>query len=238
MPPRDEENTRILIQIAGDIGETREGIANLKENVNTLTEDFKVVKEQIAVTVKQPECTQRHVAVAHSLDAMKKDLIAEIKRVPTGVTHTALTPDVIQAYQSARGKGELTGPFVIPPAMPNQPLTVEDVENAIEEKKEEKAEKKRKAVTFWLATISTGVALFSGCAVGIYRMVTFMNKLEETMSVNTQEVRSEIQKTKNKVIYVHVKPDGSIIVPTPQDERPPLPPRTFKKIVGKKGISR
>lgn len=210
MPSRDEENTRILIQIAGDIGETREGIVNLKENVGTLSEDFRDVKDQLTQTVKQHECTQRHVVVAQSLDAMKKDLIDEIKKVPTGTNHPAITPEMLRAASAP---------------------TVQEVEKALEERKEEKADKKRKAVTFWLATISTGIALFSGCALGIYKMVTFMNKVETTVAGNTKEVRSEIQKNHNKIVYVTVpvmmRPDSGVI-------RIDNPDRKIRKVIPKK----
>lgn len=229
MPPRDTED--VLIRIAGDIGQTRAGIDHLKEG-------FKEVKEKLDETVKQITCDNRHEELDVSLSKLKLEIVAEIKRSATGEYHRALTPEVMRAYQTAHARGDLTGPFTIPLKPLEQPLTVGDVEAAIEERKEEKAEKKRKAVTFWLASISAGVALLSGCAIGIYKLVSVMNKLETVVTTGTQEVRSEMARTKKQIVYVDkivtVRPDGGVVSAAPHIDPAlsPKPPR--RKVAAKK----
>lgn len=182
MPPKDVDTLQILVQIAGDIGETRGDIASLKGNVESITEDFKDVKDQLSQTVAKPECTQRHVVVAQSLDAMKKELIAEIKKTPTN-----------QGYPAVGSK-----------------LTMKEVEENLEQRKEVKAERKRRVVTFWLITVSTITTLLGGCALGLYKMSIFLNKLEETVSNGTQQVRSELKNSNNRIIYVTSSADAGL----------------------------
>lgn len=192
MPPgKDSDTLQILVQIAGDIGETRGDIASLKENVGSITDDFREVKEQLAQTVTKPECTQRHVVVAQSLDAMKKDILAELKK-PSGM-HQAITPEMLRAAAAP---------------------TLQEIEEALNQKKEEVAEKKRRAVTFWLATLSAGAALLGGTAVGVYKLVIFMSKLENAVSIQSDEMKSEIRRAKN-VVYVRLPAnvDRGIVVP-------------------------
>lgn len=191
-PVKDIDTLQILVQIAGDVGETRGDIVSLKNNVSTITEDFREVKEQLAQTVTKPECTQRHVVVAQSLDAMKKDILAEIKK-PTG-HFNAITPEMIRAA--------------------NAP-TMSEIEETLALKNENNAEKKRKLITFWLITLSTGITLISLCIVGVYKFVLFMDKLENVVTSQSDEVRSEIRKAKQNVVYVQVasSPDSGITLP-------------------------
>jgi hypothetical protein len=211
------QNTSILMEIAGNIGETRSDISNLKDNVSGLTGDFKDVKEQLSKAVMDDECTMRHVAVAKSLEAMKKDIVAEIKKVPTGQDHKIITPAMIREYQAALQRGDSEGPYLPSAQMKDNKITVADVEAAFEEKQEAKAEKKRRLFSFWLAAISTAVTLIGGCAVGFYKIAIYINRLESAISSNTQEVRSEIQKSQPKVVYIKtptvVYPDSGVPEP-------------------------
>jgi hypothetical protein len=181
MPPIEKDTLQILVQIAGDIGETRGDIASLKDNVGSITEDFKEVKDQLTRTVTKPECTQRHVIVAKSIDTMRQEILAEFKK-PTG-NFSAVTPAMLKA--------------AVAPSL-------QEIETALEQKNSEKVDKKRRAVTFWLITLSTATALLGGCAVGIYNFVLFMNKLENVVSTQSEEVKSEFRKAKNNIVYVQM----------------------------------
>jgi len=205
MPPKDE-TLQILVQIAGDIGETRGDIASLKSNVDTITEDFKEVKDQLSGTVTKPECTQRHVVVSQSLDSMKKDILAEIRK-PSGM-HQKITPEMLRAAAAP---------------------TMQEIEESLNQKKESIADKKRKAITFWLVTISTVVALLSGCVVGVYKFVLFMDNLENVVSTKSDEVKYALKKSQNSnnVVYIRVPASPDVGLPAPL----PVPP---KKAVPKK----
>jgi hypothetical protein len=188
-PTKDADTLQILVQIAGDIGETRGDIASLKGSVESITEDFRDVKEQLSQTVTKPECTQRHVIVAQSLDAMKKELIAEIKK-PSGLYPT------------------ITASMLREAAAP----TMREIEDTLKQKKEIAIDKKRKTVTFWLITLSTATALLGGCAVGLYKMAILLNRLEETVLNNTQQVKSELKNNNHRIIYVTSSPDAGISI--------------------------
>jgi hypothetical protein len=76
----------ILYQIAKDVGETKEGIDNLKD--------------QFEGTVSKGECTQRHVVVANSIAALKNELIAEFKK-GTGQAYPAVTGKMLEKKHNA-----------------------------------------------------------------------------------------------------------------------------------------
>jgi hypothetical protein len=146
------------------------------------------------------------------------------------------------AYQQARQVGDLTGPFVIPyREVPREqtdtgPITVTEMENAIEQRKEERAEKRKKAVTFWLATISTASVLIGGCAIGVYKVVLFMEKINNTVAAQGQEIRAASQNTP-KVVYVKVPDQNMAYTPGPDDGQyryvRPVPKKIEKKITKK-----
>jgi len=81
--PADKD---LLYQIATDVGETRAGVDNLKE--------------QFEGTVGKGECTQRHVVVAQSIESLKKELVAEFKK-GTGQAHPAITDKMLEKKRNA-----------------------------------------------------------------------------------------------------------------------------------------
>lgn len=188
-PLKETDALQILVQIAGEIGETRGDIASLKSNVDTITEDFKEVKNKIEQSVTKPECTQRHVVIAQSLDAMKKDILTEMKK-PSGL-YQAVTPKMMR---------DAAAP------------TMQEIEANLIKKKEEAIEKRRKHITFWLITISTVIALLGVCTAAVYKFVLFMDKLENVVATKSDEVRSEVRKAQNRVVYVQapIDPDSGV----------------------------
>lgn len=100
MPSRDDD-AGFLVQIACDIGETREGVNNLKENVNILADDVREIRDKLSKTVRQDECTQRHVAVASGLKELKQELITEFKR-STGGGYPKITPEMVKEQEEKR----------------------------------------------------------------------------------------------------------------------------------------
>jgi len=219
MSPRDEEsNTKILIQIAGDIGRTREATETLKDNYATLTEDVKEIKEQLGKTVTAPECVEKHRQVSRTMEVVKADIIAEIKKSGTGAAYPAITSEMLKAAATP---------------------SVQEMAAALEEKAEEKKEKRRKVLVAWLAIITAVTGLFSGGAWGVYKIAIFANKLETMVVAGTEEVRSEIKSNKGqKVVYVKGPgiplPDGDLLLPpAPLPKHEPSP----KKMPAKKGKS-
>ena len=220
MPPRDEE---LLVRIADDIGQTKEGIKNLKEGLRE-------VKNKLDNTVKQVTCDEKHEALGAALSSLKDEIVKEIKKTPTGMNNPALTPEVIEAYRVAHQRGDLTGPFSIPRVMPDQPLTVADVEQAIEEHKEEKFEKRKKAITFWLATISGLIGLIGSCSVVSYKAFKMASKLEASVEASSKEIKSEFKRNNSRqVVYVQVPiyPDARVVEPAVPPRR--LPGKAIKK---------
>lgn len=209
MPPSDE-TTKILIQIAGDIGRTREATETLKDNYTTLSEnvkeEFKDIKGQLEGMVTATQCENKHRQVSHSMEIVKSDIIEEIKKNSSGTDFPAVTHEMLKAASAP---------------------SVQEIEAILEERKEEKKEKRRKVWTFWIAIISTVATLLVGGSVGLYKIVLFASKLENTVTAGTEEVRSEIKKSKNsKIIYVSVPvpvksngDDSDTAVPEP------VPPR-------------
>jgi len=225
MSPRDEENnTRILIQIAGDIGRTREATETLKDNYATLTEDVKEIKEQLGKTVTAPECVEKHRQVSRTMEVVKADIIAEIKKSGTGAAYPAITSEMLKAAATP---------------------SVQEMATALEEKAEEKKEKRRKTLATWIAIIGGITGLFTGGAWGVYQIAVYTAKLENIISSGTQEVRSELKKNKtSKIIYVSVPvssaPDGDSVdsyTPAPPDPTSHKTPHKTSKSPSKKSTS-
>jgi len=221
MSPRDEEsNTKILIQIAGDIGRTREATETLKDNYATLTEDVKEIKEQLGKTVTAPECVEKHRQVSKTMEIVKGEIIAEIHKNNTGPSHPAVTQAMIKAA---------TAP------------TVQEMATALEEKEEEKKEKRRKLLITWLSIVTALSGLVVTGAYGVYRVAIFASKLETMVTTGTQEVQSELRKNKTTKTVILKFPglpaDGDSFTepdsPAPLDPTVPVSPK--KKIPAKKG---
>lgn len=216
--PASDENTKILIQIAGDIGRTREATETLKENYSILTEDVKEIKDQLSKTVTTPECVEKHRQVSRTMEVVKGEIIAEIKKSGTGTSHPAVTHEMLKAASAP---------------------SVKEMADALEEKAEEKKEKRRKVIVTWLSIITAISGLIVGGVVGAYKIAVFANKLESTVSASTEEVKSELKKSKNnnsKIVYIKipvpVNSDGDGILEPNLD--PPYNPGTKNKKVPKR----
>jgi len=201
MAPEDRNTTQILIQIAGDIGRTREATETLKDQQSVITDDIKDIKAQLSHTVKTPTCDERHRQVSRSMEIVKGEIIQEIKRSGSSLGHQAITTEMMRSASAP---------------------TVQEMETALEEKAEARKEKRRKVLIAWLAIISTVSGLFVGGAIGVYKFAVFANKLEAMVTTSNQEVRSEIKNSKlRKVVYVKDPTPPDVDEPTP----PPLPPK-------------
>jgi hypothetical protein len=87
-----------LNEIHIHMGETRKGIANLESAVSGVQRELRSLNQG---TVKRLECTERHVIVARSvnaldskLDGIKGDVLA-IRR-QTGKEHAVITPEMLR----------------------------------------------------------------------------------------------------------------------------------------------
>lgn len=209
MPLKDGEHTQILIQIASDIGETRGVIDHLKDNVDVLTDEIKDVKLQITQNIKRPECTERHVIVANSIESLKKELVAEFKKVPTGQYHPVVTPEMLREELVKR-----------------------------EEEQEKFAdlivEKRRKSVLFWITLISIISSLAGGVVAVMWKTFSYLNKIDETVNTTSNELRKEIKTAETRqprIIYVKVNSTdaGNVGVDDTASQIPKVPKRAAKK---------
>jgi hypothetical protein len=198
MPLKDGEHTQILIQIASDIGETRAGVDNLKSHVDELSDDIKDVKTQMARTVNRPECTERHIIVANSIESLKKELVAEFKKVPTGQHYPILTPERVKEELRKR-----------------------------EEEQEKFADmivdKKRKSVMFWITLASILFSLSGGVVVLMWKAFSYLNKIDETVNTTSTELRKEIKTAESRqprVVYIKVNSvDAGVFTDEPQTHK-------------------
>jgi hypothetical protein len=182
MSPRDDTQTRILIQISGDIGEARAGINNLKDNLSNVTDDIKDMKDKLVETVNKEDCTMRHRIVADSITGLKKDIIAEFKRSPSK-EYVQITNDMLRH---------------------NKQPTIEEIEEELQKKEEERAEKKRKQITFWLTSIVAAFTLITSFSIGLYRLFSYVSRLDANLTSTSSELRKEIQYNKqSKIVYIH-----------------------------------
>jgi hypothetical protein len=182
IPSDDTTQTRILMKIAEDIGETKADIGNLKDNVDALTANFQEVKEKVGQSMTRRECLSRHTELKSDLAVMKDSLVKEIKKVPTGEQHPVVTKAMIKEAS-------------IP--------SIEEVEEALEIRREEKAGKRRETINSWLTVILTSSAVLTGGAVGIYKLVGIINKLETAVINNTGEMKAKLDNVQTRVVFVN-----------------------------------
>ena len=79
MASREEDITGVLIQIAGDIGQTREGIVNLKNSYTQVVADVGDIKRRLSDTVKVTDCANKHKEIETSLSGLQTALVTEIR---------------------------------------------------------------------------------------------------------------------------------------------------------------
>ena len=210
MPPGDD-NTKILIQIASDIGRQAEATENLKDTYNKVSEDIGEIKQQLAKTVTVPECQDKHRQVSHTIEILKNEIIMEIKKSGTGAGYQAITHQMLKAASAP---------------------TVSEIEQALEDRKAEKKVRSRKAFYYLVVIVSALSTMLVGISVFVYRAVLFGSKLEAAVSSGMDEVRAEIKNSKNKVYVVKATvPPGADVVIEPTDPLTitPTPPRKAPK---------
>jgi len=89
---------------------------------------------------------------------------------------------------------------------------------------------------FYLSAAGGLIALLGGFGAGVYKIITYMNKIDERMTVQTQEIKKERQQ--QRVVYVPVPQPNTAhttVVPDETDPDPPVPP---KRVITKKAVKK
>lgn len=190
----DDKLTAILLQV----GET-------KGKVSGMCDDLAHIKGKMSSVVTRTECTGKHKmmeeALARTLGEVKQELrqgIAEIKQKTTGQAHPAITPEMLRAAAAA----------------PPHDLTPEEMEAALAARAEDRAEKRRKLITWYLGTAVVGLGLLGTIGTFVWKTVLTLDKVQQTMASQPTALRREIEQAaakQQKVVYVRVP------VPQPKD---------------------
>lgn len=203
--PTEKEEKALYQQIGGmasDITHIKDTVAVIADKVDSVVTTTAVLDKQ---AVKNPECTQRHVAIAQSLSMMKSELIAELKK-GTGNYPSVAAITHAGAVQGAPGMAELSQKL---DAVLQQPTpTFDEFRAQLDALTEQKTEKKRKTVQFFLAVILGSITLISALGACAVKVLSYMNAMQATMVQQTEqqrEIQRELHK-KPKVIYL--KPDA------------------------------
>lgn len=99
--PQDDALNEILIHM----GETRKGVSNLETSMSGVRQELNELNQG---TVKRPECTERHVVVARSINAVTEKLddikgdVMAIRR-NTGKEYPAITPSMLKGGDGKKG---------------------------------------------------------------------------------------------------------------------------------------
>jgi hypothetical protein len=192
------DDAKILIQIAGDVGETREGIRGLKQDVR----DIKLQLDQVVTT---QECGQKHKEVHDGIKGMRDQLLGEFKR-GTNQANPAVTAAMLKS---------------------GEPATVQQIEAHLEERRIDKAARRRSVLAAWLGIVSLITGLLVGGVVGAYKFAVFASRLETLVQQGNEEVRAEVKASNRQVqprrIYLSdPAPDAALAPP----KIAPAPPRT------------
>jgi hypothetical protein len=209
-----------LSMILVHVGETRKGIKRLEGDVREVKESISTLQSS---TVRKDECAQRHVVVAQSINSLDTDLkeirdgVREIKKSGTGTGYAAV--DV-----------QPPAPAPLPPA-PTTSGVFTPPKEVVEEVLDQRQEKTRKNLTFWLATIGTVGSLLSAGAVGIYKLVKYLDRVDRMVELNTKESEATRQEIKEqlkrelqpKVVYVRAGTSDAGVAPPPKRPRRRVP---------------
>jgi len=220
--------TTILLAIKGEVGET-------KGKVSGMCDDLASIKGKMDSVVTRTECAGKHAsteaALARAVDGVRDDLkqgIAAIKK-GTGQSHQAITPEMLAAAAAAP-------PHVTSPA---------EMETALNCRAEERSERKRKLITWYLGTGVVVLGLLGTVGGVLYKMVLAVDKVQSALAAQPGELRREMQQaaatasTKQpKVIYVQAP---GVKDRTDEDGNPlpaPAPRRITPKRAAKKSPDR
>jgi hypothetical protein len=186
-----------LAAILIHVGATRKGIKRLERDVAE-------VKDRLDNTVTASQCHEKHGQVIREVELLKGDIRA-IKKGTTGTAYPAVSlPNAAQARAAALAT-ENTGPIVIPTP-----------ERRIEELLEERKERTRRSLTFWLGLIVAASTIIGGLVFGLIKAGRFLDRVDRSVEATSQraeslqeEMRRELSRMRAPVIVrVPMAPDG------------------------------
>lgn len=207
-------------------------LSTLSENTAALVgtrEEIKGVKGRVTElsrsVVRVDECTGRHRLVADAIGGVKtevggvrdhvnalmtevRDELRQIKKGTTGQAHHAISPDMLRAAAAA----------------PAHELTPAEMEAALQSRAEERAEKRRKAITWYIGTAIGLATILGGAAVGLAKLVRTLDGVQSAITATSKEsareIRRELAAQPPKVVYVDRTP-----TPAPDPDPTVDPPR-------------
>lgn len=202
----DDKLTLILMQV----GET-------KGKVGEMASDLVLIKGKMGSVVTRGECTGKHRMLsenlAGSMGEMKEELrrgIAELKK-GTGQHFQSITPAMLAAAAAA----------------PAHEMSPAEMESALAARTEERAEKRRKLITWYIGTTALLLGLLGTTGAFVYKMVLTLDRVQTAMASQPSALRREIQQaaSKQKVIYLPAPNPGRDDDGTPLRALPKRTPR-------------
>ena len=184
-----------LTMILLHVGETRKGIKRLEDDVREVKDSISTLENH---TVRKDECTQRHVVVANSIGALGSDL-KEIR-------------DGVREIKRKSGAG-----YPAVGAMASAPQEI------VEEVLEQRQEKTRKTLTFWLSLIGSVAALAGGTATGVYKLVKYLDRVDQTVGRSSKESTAASQAIAEEIRKVLAREPRVIYVKSAADAPPDQP---------------
>jgi hypothetical protein len=180
-----------------------------------MAEDLSAIKARMGSVVTRGECTGKHKAleegVSRSMSEVKEELrrgLTELKK-GTGQSFPAITSAMLAA------------------AAPAHEMTPEEMEAALAARAEEKAEKRRKLVSWYLGTAGAVLAILGVFGAFTYKVVLTLDRMQHAVSAQPDGLRRELQQIaakQPKVIYLPAPPQPGRDIDD-QPRRAIAPPR-------------
>jgi len=201
----DDKLSAILMQV----GET-------KGKVDAISGDVATIKSRMQVVVTRGECTGKHKlleqSLAHTMTEVKEDLRQGIKEIKRGSEeHPSITPAMLAA------------------AVKPHELTPAEMEAVLADRAAERAEKRRKLITWYVGMAVAACGLLGTLGAFVYKVVVALDKVQSVVAAQPAEMRRQIQSASKQVVYVPVPtvvPDAPVVEP--------LAPRSPAKLPGKR----
>ncbi len=168
-------------------------VGETKGKVSGMAEDLASVKKTMDMVVRRDECSGKHrimeEALSRSISDMKEELrrgIIDIKR--TTSQNVAISPQMLTAANNT----------------PSNPFDTADIEQALQERAEERAEKRRKLIAWYLGFAVAIIGLTGTMGAFIHKTVLTLDKIQTVVASQPQELKEQLQKNAPKVVYVKI----------------------------------
>lgn len=213
---QEKSLTRILLEIKGEVGQT-------KGKVEAVCEDVGQIKEQMTETVRRGDCTDRHkileAALARELQQVRVDFRQGVDALKGEMRSRPPTPPSGQ-YQPAGRSPSSRGLPAVPPIP-----TVDQIEKELAQREEERKDRRRRFIAWALGVTLTSLTIIGILGGVLWKITSTLHQVNQTLQTQPQtfraEMKEELKRAAPRVIYVDRTEPEPALNPSPPHRHTP-----------------